>query len=145
MHEHRDMLKDEIEQIGKVFAKIIGSFFQLKAKGNPALAIEVTNEQFKDELNLNIHHLINLTTDELQLYFDSKRLQAEHLKLLTDYLLEVGKHQLKVKAIEATKTLTKVLEIEDLMQQSKNANLFDDYTAVKTVKQIKAEALLQSI
>jgi len=145
MHEHRDMLKYEIEQIGKVFAKIVGSFFQLKAKGNPALAIEVTNEQFKDELNLNIHHLINLTVNELQLYFDGKILQVEHLQLLTDYLLEVSKHQLQTKDSEAAKTLTKVLEIEDILQQSKNANLFDDYTAVKTVKQIEAEALLQSI
>lgn len=145
MHEHRDMLKDEIEQIGKVFAKIVGSFFQLKAKGNPALAIEIADEQFKDELNLNIHHLVNLTTDELQQYFDSKRLQAEHLKLLTDYLLEVGKHQFQIKDDQAKKTLTMVLEIEELMQQSKNANLFDDYAATKTVKQIEAEALLQNI
>lgn len=144
MHEKRDMLKAEIEQIGKVFAKIIGSFFQLKAKGNPALAIEVTSEQFKDELNINIESMLKLSDEELQHYFNSRKLQAEHLQLLSDYLLEVGKHQIQIEDSEAKKTLTKVWEIEELTQQSKNANLFDDFTATKTAKQLEVERLLQA-
>jgi len=145
MHNHRDMLKDEIEQIGKVFAKIIGCFFQLKAKGNPALAIKIANEQFKDELNINVQRMLKLTNDELQQYFNSRKLQTEHLKLLTDYMLEVAKYQLLTRDENAKKTLVKVLEIEDLIQQSKNVHLFDDYTESKTAKQIEANNLIIQI
>ena len=42
--EQRDLIKDQIEQLGKVLAKIIADFLEFKSSGNVNQGIEISNE-----------------------------------------------------------------------------------------------------
>ncbi len=81
--EQRDLLKDQIEQLRKVLAKVLSDFAGLKSKGNVALGIEVSNECLQSEIDIDIEKLINLTKQELKEYLKARKLTAEHLEILS--------------------------------------------------------------
>ncbi len=87
--EYRDLLKDEIEQIGKVLAKIISEFTQLKAK-SPALAIETTSKELKRHLNIDLDAITKLTHDKIKESFHKKNLSPIHIENLSDLLIEIA-------------------------------------------------------
>jgi len=88
--EQRDIIKDQIEQLGRVLGKLIANFFALKAEGNVDLAIETTNQQLKSELDLDTAVLANFNAQELEEYVKSKKLTDRHLDKLASYFFEIG-------------------------------------------------------
>ncbi len=58
--EQRDLLKDQIDQLGKVLAKILSDFLGLKAKGQASHGVEISNHRFQRELEINIERLAYL-------------------------------------------------------------------------------------
>lgn len=88
--QQRDILLDQIEQFGRVMAKIMFGFFDLKAKGDITLAIQTTDQQLKSELDIDIDELIHFTEDELEKYAEEKQLTDNHLDELAKYLYELG-------------------------------------------------------
>jgi len=87
--EYRDLLKDEIGQIGKVLAKIISEFTQLKAK-SPTLAIETTSMELKKHLNIDLDAITKLTYDKIKESFHKKNLSPIHIENLSDLLIEIA-------------------------------------------------------
>ena len=57
--EQRDLLKDQIEQLGKVLAKILPDFLGLKSEGQISQGIEITNHRLRSELDIEIEELKN--------------------------------------------------------------------------------------
>lgn len=45
--ERRDLIKDEIEQFGRVLGVIIANFLGLKAKGEVTQGIEISKKELK--------------------------------------------------------------------------------------------------
>ncbi len=88
--EQRDILLEQIEQVGRVLGKILAAFLDLKAKGDITLAIQTTNQQLKSELDIDISELINFTEKELENYTEEKQLTDNHLDELAKYLYELG-------------------------------------------------------
>jgi len=88
--QQRDLLKDQIEQLGKVLAKLLADFFALKSKGNVSLGIEQTNDQFISKVDIDIEAMAGMSEKELNDYLDSRLLTVPHLELLAKYLYEVG-------------------------------------------------------
>lgn len=111
--EQRDIIMDQIEQLGKVIAKIMSDFLGLKSKGNFALGIEISNERFQDQLDINIEELITLNKSELKEYFKNKKLTWTHLEVLSEYLTEIGIEKLKGDKTTAIKYLKKAIDLLD--------------------------------
>jgi len=88
--EQKDILKDEIEKIGKVLAKILGSFFSLNTNTEMIASIESINTQLIDDLDIDIHEMLQMNVNELHNYIISKGLNDTHLDLLSNYIYEVG-------------------------------------------------------
>lgn len=91
--EQRDILKEQIEQLGRVLGKIISKFLDLKAQGNVVQNIQETNQQFKSELDLDIDKLLTLPKVDLADYVAKKKLNSDHLVQLVDYVEIIGEHQ----------------------------------------------------
>jgi len=88
--QQRDILLDQIEQFSRALAKIMFGFLDLKAKGDITLAIQVTNQQLKSELDIDIDALINFTPEELENYANEMQLTDNHVDELAKYIYELG-------------------------------------------------------
>ncbi len=91
--QQRDIIKDQIEQLGRVLGKLIANFFSLKTEGNVIEAIQVTNAELQSGLDIDIDELVRLEPKELQEYIESKHLVDLHLDQLSSYLFEIGIHE----------------------------------------------------
>ena len=123
--EQRDLLKDQIEQLGKVLAEIISDFLKLKSNGNGVKGIEISNERLQSELDIDIEKLITLNLSELKTYLEVHKLTDVHLETLADYLLEIGKMEIGHNEAHAKLKLVKAFELLDLAEDISKTISFD--------------------
>jgi len=115
--EERDILKDQIQQLGKVLANIVSAFLDLKLTGNVIAGIEVSNQRFQDELDLDIEKILALDENELKGYLQSRKLSAEHLEILSEYLKELGATHSDTNKTEAKSCFEKAIELLDISDE----------------------------
>jgi len=115
--EQRDLIKDQIEQLGKVLGKILSGFLGLKSSGETSVGIEISNEQLKNELDIDLSQLLELDKYDLKKYLTSRKLSAEHIEILSKYLEEIGLRKLTENKIEADKYLSKTLILLELVDE----------------------------
>ena len=85
--ERRDLIKDQIEQLGRVLGAILARFLGTKAEDNVAQGVEIANESLRSQLDLDMDLVITLNTPELREYLTQRNLNSEHLETLADYLI----------------------------------------------------------
>ncbi len=112
--ERRDILKDEIEQLGRVLGQILTTFLGFSAKGKVSGGIEVVNNQLKDRLDLDYEKLIQLSGYELLDYLKQWNVTSEHMETLSSLLMESGRAGLENCEVDAVSRLQKALELLDL-------------------------------
>lgn len=95
--QQRDIIKDEIEQLGRALGKLIANFLGMKTEGDISEAIKVTNTDLLSELNVDIKKLIQLNEHELDDYIESINFTDLHLDQLANYLFEVGLYEKSVR------------------------------------------------
>ncbi len=88
--QQRDLIKDQIEQLGKVLSEILSSFFRLKTEGNAKEAIQITTNKFLIKLSISIEELADLNDEELANELLSKNLADTHLDQVATYIFERG-------------------------------------------------------
>ena len=95
--ERRDLIKDEIERLGKALGKILADLLNLKAEGETNEGIQATEQALKEELELDLGYLAQLDDQQFIDHVTSKRnfnfLLLEHLG---DVFLELGEGMLAV-------------------------------------------------
>ncbi len=70
--EQRDLLKDQIERLGKVLAKILSDFLGFKSSGNATQGIEISNESLQSELDIDTEKIMAINKTELEVYQGQK-------------------------------------------------------------------------
>ena len=94
--QQRDIIKDEIEQLGRALGKLIANFLGMKTEGKVSEAIKITNAELLSDLDIDINKLVHLDEDELDGYIESINCNDLHLDQLANYLFEVGLHEKSV-------------------------------------------------
>ena len=89
----RDLLQQQIEQLGRAIGKIITGFLGLKSQGKVALGFEIANEQFNKELDLDIDKLLGMDKVVLSDYLKERQFTDVHLVQIVDYVEVLGEHQ----------------------------------------------------
>jgi hypothetical protein len=139
--ERRDLIKEQIEQLGKVLGAILTKFLGGKTEGNPAKEIQVIDKQLKEKLNIDIEEMFNIDkTPELGKYIKSEtKLAPQHLELLSEYLQEIGEtHFDNNNKKEAKQYLKKALQLLDIADKNSNSLSF-----TRIDKKAKIEDLLK--
>lgn len=109
--QQRDIIKDEIEQVGKVLGKIIADFFNLKSEGDISVARSTTQEALKNSLDIDVVHLMELDTMGLESYFLARNISEDHVELLAQYFQELGGAE--TEPLEANRYLEKAIAFLD--------------------------------
>lgn len=138
--EQRDLLKDQIEQLGKVLAKILSDFPGLKSSNNVAQGIEISNERLQNEADINIEKLITLHKAELAEYVKNRKLTEGHLETLSEYLKEAGKAKAESnKNTEAQSHLAKAIELLGIADEISKTMSFDRVNKKNKIKNVLQE------
>lgn len=88
--QQRDILKDQIENLGKVLGKLTSKFLNLDPTEDIESHIEVTNEQLKSELDIDLDKILYFTENELKDFVEKRNLTVDHLEQLSEYLIKIG-------------------------------------------------------
>lgn len=136
--ERRDLLKDQIEQLGRVLGKILAHFIGLKSKGQTEEGIEVTSEQLRREVDIDIEKMLLFNNEELRDYIEKRKLAAWHLEILSEYVVETAENKLDGANIGAKRRLEVAMELLDIADEVSNSASLD-----RTTNKRKIENLLQ--
>ncbi len=90
----RDIIKDQIDQLGKALGKVLVEFLGLKSRGGVLQGIEYANEALQSEVDLNIKELLEYDVEKLHTYLSSRQFNQEALESLAQYLEELGEYHL---------------------------------------------------
>ncbi|WP_435263802.1 hypothetical protein [Tenacibaculum sp. nBUS_03] len=134
--EQRDLLKDQIEQLGKVLAKILSDFLGFKSSGNITQGIEISNESLQSELDIDIEKIMTLNKTELDEYIRNRQLTEIHLELLSEYLKEVGLAKSKIDNSDAHLCLQKAIELLDVADEISKTMSFDRINKKSEIKNV---------
>ena len=132
--ERRDLIKDQIEQLGKVLGTIIAGFFGLKSQGKVEQGIEITNEKFKEEMDIDINKILRIEYSDLSIYLSNLKLSPEQFEKLIDYIIEIGEYTLNTDKKKGINILERVLEMYTILDVKSNTYSF---TRIKKEKRIK--------
>ncbi len=99
--EQRDILKDQLDELGRVMGLIIGNFIGANPSEAPNLSVHECNQQMKDELDIDIDRLVHSSDMVCKQFFAKRAYAAKHFDHLAAYLFRAGEQFL----IEDQKTL----------------------------------------
>lgn len=122
--EQRDLLKDQIEQLGKALAKILSDFLGLSSKGQTSEAIEIANESFQKQLDIDIQKVLTLSATDLMKYLQDRNLTADHIEIIADYLKASSTAEHEVDKQKNQLKLDKALELLQLADEVSQAVSF---------------------
>ncbi len=123
--EHRDLLKDQIEQIGKVLAQILSNFLGMKTQGQAGQGMEIASERLQSELDIEIDKIIKLTKKDTLEYLKNRKCTSEHLDILSEYLNETGREAIGKNKKVAKLMLEKAIELLDIADEISGTIAFE--------------------
>ena len=134
--EQRDLLKDQIEKLGKVLANILSGLLGLKSKGQTSQGIEITNQRLQSELDIEIEKITTLSKKELKDYLKNRHLKAEHLEILSECLKEIGKGEIEKNKQATEVKLEKAIELLDIADEISKTMSFDRINKKNDIKNV---------
>jgi hypothetical protein len=114
----RDIIKDQIEQMGKVLQRLIGLALQLKDIPDTYIEMAEVEKSFTDQFNFQFKKIDELENDALELYFKEHKFSNSILELLITYYLERGLSKVNFdKKEEARLDFMRALKIETVLNK----------------------------
>ena len=132
--QQRDIIKDQIEQVGKVLGQLLSKFLDLKTMGEERQAVEVTKQELKDELDIDVEALLDFDKEALKDFVGNKNLAEKSLEILSDYLRKIGSTKEKSFPKEAIRYYQKAIEMLELADEVSGILSFDRLNLQKEIK-----------
>ena len=82
----RDTLQAQIEQIGKNLNRIVTKFLEIELIEDPDFEIRKTNQELKDELDIDLEKISQYDVSEIYTYLKARKLTAKHVELIATYV-----------------------------------------------------------
>ena len=115
--EQRDLIKDQIEQFALALGKILANFLGYKSKREATEGIEISNEQIKKDLNINVVDILSKDESDLKEYFEEKKMTSEHLEIISSYFEEIAETLIIKGNAKGKVYLSKSLELAELADE----------------------------
>ncbi|MES2811763.1 MAG: hypothetical protein V4670_04765 [Bacteroidota bacterium] len=91
--ERRDLIEDQIEQLGTFLRNLVSSFLKLKSTKTELEVINYVSDKFKEEFNLDLNQFISFSEEELKHFITEYKLTDNHLETLSNLMLEMYSNQ----------------------------------------------------
>lgn len=123
--QQRDLLKDQIEQLGRVLGKAIAIITGSAAGANPVEILNIANDQLREELGFEIEDLLPLEDEALTDYLTDKGFDPEKLELLADYFYAAGRILATTEETTAHVYLQKALQLLVIVEETTGTFSFE--------------------
>jgi hypothetical protein len=129
--EQRDYLKKQIDQLGQVLGKIFSDLLGLKSYGQINGGLEITNQTLKNELDLDIQNLLDISTDDfVNTLRTQKNFTNDNLDKLAEILLLIADN----KQSNNKKLYKKCLTIYEYLEKLENIYSLDRQWKIERIK-----------
>ncbi len=86
-----DYFLKQIDQLGRILGKILANLLNLKSQGEVIEIMEITSQSLKNELDLDLTELLNISNFELIKYLqEGKKFNTDHFEKIAEILFELG-------------------------------------------------------
>ncbi|MGV6861903.1 MAG: hypothetical protein ACWA41_09030 [Putridiphycobacter sp.] len=138
--QHRDLIKDQIEQLGRVLGKIIATFLGIKNKEEPEQLEQITIGKLKSEADIDMETVLNLSGEDLKKYLIQHQFDAKNINFLADLVTALGKNFKDSKPTQSKSYFSKAIELLNLADEISETISFE-----RLNKKIEIEKQLKSI
>ena len=121
----RDVLKVQIEQLGKVLGKMLAAFLHQKSEGAVVQGMHIANEKIKATIGIDLADFLRLPETEWQAHCLKNNLQAEHLEILAAYLKAAGESKIKTNETEGKEAFLNAIRLLDMADRLTKTTSFD--------------------
>lgn len=136
--EQRDYLKDQIDQLGRVLGEIVANFLKLKTNGNPMEGLEQSNEDLKEQLDIDIPYLLDADETDVKTSLTAKKMTDNQIETLSDYFKEAGESLLDEDQQRAHEYLQKSKALLDFADELSGAISFQRISKKNSIEQLLA-------
>lgn len=128
----------QIEQAGKVLAKVMADLTGLKNQGKLYEGIEQAEQSLRDELNLSIENLTGIRLDQLiHALMEKEHMFAENFEQLADLLVEVAEGYQQQGSLEKSKALyQRALVLYEYVDEAGSAFSFNRHSKMQKIKEL---------
>ncbi len=136
--QQRDLLKDPIEQLGRVLGKIIAGWLDLKLQGRLGAGIEWSVQNLKEQLDIDVEELMELRESDLLAYLEERNLIGAHAETIADFLRDIGTLNLPTDPEKGKKYLNNAIDLYETANQLSNTLSLE-----RIQKKIEVEEMLR--
>jgi len=113
--ERRDLILDQIEQMGLFLQKLLADFVNNKSGNNESNASDLVTNELKNELDFDLKLFLTLSDEEIKKYLLGFKFTEEHLESFSKLLVKMSSLETneKLYTIEYLSKALKVLDITD--------------------------------
>jgi hypothetical protein len=122
--EKRDLILDQIEQLGYFLRKMFAAFLDKNSIGNTTEALDLVTNEFKSELDFDLPFFVDLSNEEMKIYLLNFKFNEQHLENLSELLKEMSSSKSFVKET-SNQYLKKALELLDFADETSNSFSFE--------------------
>ena len=116
--ERRDILKEQIEQMGKLLGKLLATFLRLKSQASLSTAIDSSQQQMKDEAGIDVESMLEMKPETLSQFLKGSQFTDRHLEIVAEYFASVGKAKLEQQERDGITYLQKSIAILEHIELS---------------------------
>lgn len=136
----RDFLQDQIEQLGKVLAKMLAYFLDIQTPAEFSSRMESIEEQLQKELEIELPELLTREKEGLKAYLLDKNLNGDHLDTLSKLLEAMGRQQRALNLSDSRTYLERALTLIELSDEVSGVLSFEKIERQRRIKEILREA-----
>ena len=122
--EKRDLILDQIEQLGYFLRKMFAAFLDKNSAGNTTEALDLVTYEFKSELDFDLPIFVDLSNEEMKNYLLNFKFNEQHLENLSELLKEMSSSKSFDKET-SNQYLKKALELLDFADEKSNSFSFE--------------------
>jgi len=135
---YRDYLKRQIDELGRVLAKLLADLIGLKTQGKTDQVIEIVNQTLKKELDIDIDVILSLSDEELIEKLEEKTSSDNQLiGMFVDIIFEmVDSNEMNFEKEKRICLYKKVLALYEHVEKKSSAFSFDNHAKIEIIKNI---------
>lgn len=129
-----DYFLKQIDILGKVLGRIFSNLLKLKNKGEREDIIEITNQELKKELDINLNEILQFDSEKfLKFLQNDKQFDIVHLEKMAEILYVLGFNQI---SDNRSNILEKCLKIYVFVSNSSKTYSVERFNRIEEINNI---------
>jgi nitrate reductase NapAB chaperone NapD len=133
--EKRDLILDQIEQMGFFLRKLLADFVTNKLRNNEINASDLVTNELKNELDFDLKLFLSLADEEIKKYILTFKFTEEHLESFSKLLVKMSALETNEK-LETIEYLSKALKVLDIADDISSTFSFERNSKKNQIKEL---------